>query len=71
MKILTERKNQEFGIRLRKTLFGKKTHKIKCQKIKKAKKLIHNGKRNLNFLSLKLDKMKIKKRLILLDKIGA
>jgi hypothetical protein len=71
MKISTERRNQEFGIKPKKTLSGKKMLKTKCQKIKKAKKPIQNGKRNPNFQSRKLGKMKMRKRRILPDRTGA
>lgn len=71
MKISTEKRNQEYGIRQRRTLSGKKMLKIKCQKTKKVKKPIMNGKRNLNFPFLKLDRTKTKKRLTLPDKTGA
>lgn len=44
--------------------------KIKCLSKKKVKKLISNGRKNLNFLFQKLDKCKTKIKLILLNKIG-
>jgi len=51
-------------------MFGKKINKIKCQNKKKDKKLIFNGKRNLNFPFLKLDKYKIKEKQEWQNKIG-
>ena len=60
MKILIKKRNKEFGINRRKILYGKKINKIiRQEKKNKGKKLIKNGKRNLNFTFQKLDKSKI------------
>jgi hypothetical protein len=61
---------KEFGIKLKKTLFGKKTLKIKCLKMKRVKKLIKHGKKNLVYPFQKLVKYKTNKKLKLLNKIG-
>jgi hypothetical protein len=53
IKILRKKENKEYGIRPKKILFGKKMLKIKCQKIKKVKKLMSNGRKNQNFQSQK------------------
>jgi hypothetical protein len=53
IKILRKKENKEYGIRRKKILFGKKMLKIKCQKIKKVKKLMNNGRKNQNFQSQK------------------
>lgn len=47
---------------------GKRINKIRCQSKKKVKKLIFNGKRNLNFQSLKPEKRKIREKLESPDK---
>ncbi len=70
IKILRKRKNKEYGTKLKRILFGKRINKIKCPNNKKEKRLIYNGKRNLNFPFLKSDKCKIKKRLIKPSLIG-
>ena len=44
--------------------------KIKCLSNKKVKKLMINGKRNLNYQSLKSEKLKINVRQTLPSKIG-
>jgi len=70
IKTQRKRKNKEFGTRQRKTLFGKKIKKIKCQNNKKVKKLIFNGKRHQSFQSLKQVKYKMKEKLTLPKKVG-
>ena len=70
IKIWKRKKNKEYGIKRKKTLYGKKMPKIKCQKIKKVKKHINNGRKNLSCLSLKLGKHRIKEKPIKLNKAG-
>jgi hypothetical protein len=70
IKILKKKRNKEYGIKQRKILYGKKMLKIKCQKIKKAKKHINNGKKNRNCLFRELAKLKIKEEQIKLKKAG-
>ena len=70
IKISKRKRNKEFGIRLRKISYGKKMLKIKCQKIKKVKKLMNNGRKNQNYQFLESDKMKIKEEQIKLKKAG-
>lgn len=48
IKIFIKRESKEFGIKLKRILYGKKMLKIKCLKNKKVKKHMINGKRNLN-----------------------
>lgn len=43
-------------------MFGKKINKIKCLRMKKVKKHMINGKRNLNSPFLKLDKFRTKEK---------
>ena len=70
IKTQRKRKSKEFGTKPKRTLFGKKIKKIKCPSKKKVKRLIFNGKRNLNYQSLKLVKFKMKEKLILPNKAG-
>ncbi len=44
--------------------------KTKCQKIKKVRKPMNNGKKSLNFQYQRLDKLKTNLRLISLNKTG-
>lgn len=69
-KMQRRRRNKEFGIKLRRTLFGKKIKKIKCPSKKKVKRLIFNGKRSLNYPFLKQAKFKMKEKLVLPNKVG-
>lgn len=69
-KMQRRRRNKEFGIKLRRTLFGKKIKKIKCPSKKKVKRLIFNGKRSLNYRFLKQAKFKMKEKLVLPNKVG-
>lgn len=69
-KMQRRRRNKEFGIKLRRTLFGKKIKKIKCPNKKKVKRLIFNGKRSLNYPFLKQAKFKMKEKLVLPNKVG-
>lgn len=70
IKILKRKRNKEYGIRQRKILYGKKMLKIKCQKIKKVKKHINNGRKNRNCRFRGSEKLKIKEGLIRLKKVG-
>jgi hypothetical protein len=45
-------------------------HKTKCQKMKKVRKPMNNGKRSLNFQYQKSDKLKINLRLVKRNKTG-
>lgn len=70
MNMLKKSKRKEFGIKLKRTLFGKEIKKINIPSKKKVKKLIFNGKRNQNFPFLKLVKSKTKEKQIWPNKVG-
>ena len=53
IRILTNVKNREFGIKRKRISFGEKINKIKCLKIKKVKRLIKSGRSNQSFSFLR------------------
>lgn len=53
IRILTNVKNREFGIKRKRISFGEKINKIKCRKIKKVKRLIKSGRSNQSFSFLR------------------
>lgn len=70
IKIHTKRKNKEFGIKKRKTLFGRKINKIKVQKMRKEKKPINNGLKNPSLAYQKLGRLKMNNKQVRRKKIG-
>lgn len=70
MKILKKKKSKEFGIKTKRISYGKKINKIKCQKKKRGRRHTFNGKRNLNYRYLKLEKWRMKEKQDSLNKAG-
>ena len=61
---------KELGTVTKKILYGKKIDRINCLKTRKVKKLISNGRSNLNFLSLKQGKSRIRVKLSKREIVG-
>ena len=59
-----------FGIRIRRILCGRRIRKIRCLRSKRVRKLISSGRRNINWLFQKLEKLRMTIRPQELRKIG-